>query len=61
VTDTSAELSGTHFSVSSGKDSNGGSLPVIRTGEDYGADVAKCWREGICPCCGLPTLGKSNV
>lgn len=43
---------GSHaFSVTSDRDSNGCAMPVAPS-----TDVAQCWRDGICPCCGAPGL-----
>jgi hypothetical protein len=41
-------------SVVCGKDENGCSLPAHP--DPLGIGVKECWKQGVCPCCGQPTL-----
>jgi hypothetical protein len=54
IINTERELGHSSFSVSSGTSSSG-HLSVVPS-----TDVAKCWRDGICPCCGMPNLGNQG-
>ncbi len=51
LTDTEATVGHSSFSVTSGTDSSG-----CDTWAAPSTDLAQCWRDGICPCCGSPGL-----